>query len=145
MNKFKAGDIVMVVDVDMLVAGCIGQARSELIASQPFEIFSVYDSHGADRDNVFYHGAVDSEAFGFRIPIKALKPVVHYKGAGLIVEGRQAYVVAIDHYSHLIDEGEVVTTSRVLKFDADSGRFETRNTVYVPAYTVSKFLKKVAA
>jgi hypothetical protein len=61
-----------------------------------------------------------------------VKPIVHYVPYkyGSIEEGLPARVIAINHPSHLINPGEVVTTSTVQTYDEATGSFETKNSIY---------------
>lgn len=60
-----------------------------------------------------------------------IKPLVEYIGKAHIVGGRAWLVIANDGHPNL-PRGSEVTTSAVLDWDADSGRIETKNTVYIP-------------
>jgi hypothetical protein len=61
-----------------------------------------------------------------------VKPVVRYRvvAQGLIHVGHKATVVAVDHPSWLIDPEEVVHTSTVMAYNARTGDFETKNSIY---------------
>jgi P pilus assembly chaperone PapD len=59
------------------------------------------------------------------------KPVVKYAPIGFAIEpGFRATVRVVSHPDPLIDDGEVVHTSTVQAVDPNTGRFETRNTIY---------------
>jgi hypothetical protein len=61
-----------------------------------------------------------------------VKPVVTYipYKYGTIEVGLPARVVALNHPSHMIHFGDVVTTSTVQSYDEATGTFETRNSIY---------------
>jgi hypothetical protein len=63
-----------------------------------------------------------------------LKPTVKYKkeeGVLFLLEGG-AYLYPIDHPSEHVSNTKGVLTSQVMAHDKDTGRIETRNTVYLP-------------
>lgn len=68
------------------------------------------------------------------------KPTVHYVGDAVIMDsyaGRIARLFPIDHPNHHpnhdISNGEVAFTSPVVAHNLETGRIETRNTIYVRA------------
>lgn len=67
--------------------------------------------------------------------VRAEKPVVKYlREDADIVVGTRASVVAVDHPR--LGFG-VVSTSKVLTYDPETGVFETLNTVYIPQKDVA--------
>ena len=58
------------------------------------------------------------------------KPVVRYTYATMY-QGK-ALVETLDHPSDMVSNQTVAITSTVLKWDEETGVFETENTVYVP-------------
>jgi hypothetical protein len=68
-----------------------------------------------------------------------MKPTVRYmmEKHGYIRVGHSAIVTPLDHPNHLpghfVSNLESVHTSTVLKYDKDTGRFETKNTIYIKA------------
>ena len=64
------------------------------------------------------------------------KPVVRYRGTATAAIGRSAFLHPIDHPNHLrghdVSNTRVVRTSAVIDFDAETGRIETMNTIYLP-------------
>lgn len=64
-----------------------------------------------------------------------MKPTVHYRGEAHFLFGL-AYLTPVDHPNHLVghavSNNVQVVTSRVIEHDAETGRIETRNTIYVP-------------
>lgn len=63
------------------------------------------------------------------------KPTVLYRGQASVVGG-VAFLVPIDHPNHMegheVSNIKVVRTSRVLEHDPQTGRIETKHTVYMP-------------
>lgn len=63
------------------------------------------------------------------------KPIVHYKGAVSIEDGR-AFLDPTDHPNHLdghnVSNAALVRTSSIISHDRATGRIETRNTIYMP-------------
>lgn len=63
------------------------------------------------------------------------KPVVHYSGQASVV-AEHAYLLPLDHPNHIeghsVSNCRVVRTSRVLEHDPQTGRIETRHTIYMP-------------
>ena len=68
-----------------------------------------------------------------------MKPTVHYKPVGKISVGNGAFVIPLDHPGNINDghpwdsikNGSTAYTSPVISHDEQTGRFETRNTIYV--------------
>jgi hypothetical protein len=60
---------------------------------------------------------------------KQVVKYVPFKYGRIEVDGR-AVVIACNHPDPYILPGEVVTTSRVIAYDKNSGTFETLNTIY---------------
>lgn len=70
------------------------------------------------------------------------KPIVHYRGPVHFIPylgsggGERAVLTPIDHTNHLegqdVSNDEPAITSRVVEKDIDTGRIETRNTIYLP-------------
>lgn len=63
------------------------------------------------------------------------KPTVQYKPTEdqFIRVGFSACVFPINHRSDLVSNTTKVITSTVVSYDKGSGKFETQNTVYIPA------------
>lgn len=64
-----------------------------------------------------------------------MKKVVHYivSPDNFIVEGTVAFVVPVDHPdTYNVTNNYPVRTSKVLKFDIQTGEFETLNSIYKP-------------
>ena len=63
------------------------------------------------------------------------KPIVHYRGEAHFLFGL-AYLTPVDHPNHLVghdvSNNVQVATSRVIEHDINTGRIETRNTIYIP-------------
>ena len=57
------------------------------------------------------------------------KPVVHYEGSPYLADGMVYGIKPIDHPRSELN-GVLVHTSRVLKFDTETGEIETLNTLY---------------
>lgn len=60
------------------------------------------------------------------------KPTVHYKEVSAIVIGESTYVFPVDHPSSYVSNTTYTRTSKVVAHDPETGRFETKNTIYVP-------------
>jgi hypothetical protein len=62
------------------------------------------------------------------------KPIVHYNPdkSQYIKVGNSAFIFPIDHQSEFVSNMCIATTSKVIKME-EGGRFETENTLYVPA------------
>ena len=63
------------------------------------------------------------------------KQVVHYRaGSAFNVHvGQRASVIPLDHPDTvLVENGYTATTSRVVSYDANTGEFETLNSLYKP-------------
>lgn len=60
------------------------------------------------------------------------KQVVKYRPykLGSIGVDQRAVVIAVNHPDPFILPGEVVSTSRVIAYEKESGKFETLNTIY---------------
>lgn len=68
------------------------------------------------------------------------KQVVHYRVTPYqyIAVGTSAVVIPVDHPDAIrVTNGEAVLTSEVLSYDAETGEFETLNTLYKPEQTAS--------
>ena len=63
-----------------------------------------------------------------------IKPFVNYKPTAtqFIRVGESACVFPINHESNLVSNTTLIATSEVINYDKETGRFETRNTVYIP-------------
>jgi hypothetical protein len=63
-----------------------------------------------------------------------VKPTVRYAPdkSQYIKVGLPAFIFPIDHQSDFVSNKTVATTSKVIKVEED-GKFETQNTLYVPA------------
>lgn len=61
-----------------------------------------------------------------------VKPTVRYKDAGPIVVGESVFLHPVDHTSPLVSNECLARTSKVVA-DHGDGKFETLNTMYVPA------------
>lgn len=63
------------------------------------------------------------------------KPTVHYRGEAHIVLNR-AFLQPVDHRNHLdghdVSNTKTARTSTVVAHDPDTGRIETKNTIYIP-------------
>lgn len=72
-----------------------------------------------------------------------MKPIVHYRGKAeifkTITTESVAYLFALDHPNHIpghdVRNPETVRTSAVLSHDVETGRIETKNTIYMPEAT----------
>lgn len=58
------------------------------------------------------------------------KPVVHYRKLYSCTVGAAALCVPVDHPGPMVSNKKAIATSEVLRYDPDTGEFETRNTVY---------------
>lgn len=72
---------------------------------------------------------------------QAKKTVKYLTGLGAqftrIAVGESAFIVPVDHPdAENVTNGNYAMTSRVQSYDAETGVFETLNTVYVPFETV---------
>lgn len=54
-----------------------------------------------------------------------------YKGYRIVV-GESAYVYPLNHPSPTVTNSTVVATSPVVSYNASTGVFETKNTIYTP-------------
>lgn len=66
-----------------------------------------------------------------------IKPLVHYVGTPEIFtdfDGQQrAYLTPVDHPDTVnVSNTRVARTSAIVSMNSDTGRIETRNTVYIP-------------
>lgn len=66
-----------------------------------------------------------------------IKPIVHYVGTPEIFtdfNGQQrAHLTPVDHPDTVnVSNNHMATTSAIVSMNADTGRIETRNTVYCP-------------
>ena len=60
-----------------------------------------------------------------------MKPIVYYSGeASVVGVGLPAYCKPINHPSDDVSNMQVVRTSKVIRYDLESGEFETQNTIY---------------
>lgn len=63
------------------------------------------------------------------------KPIVRYSGQASVV-AEHAFLLPLDHPNHIeghsVSNCRVVRTSRVLEHDPQTGRIETKNTIYMP-------------
>lgn len=62
-----------------------------------------------------------------------MKPTVQYRGEALEFGHKKARITPIDHPNPdgLVTNGEPAITSTIISWDRDSGRIETRNTIYI--------------
>lgn len=61
------------------------------------------------------------------------KPTVLYKDLLHVVVGSSAFLTPIDHpATDRVSNTGPVQTSRVESYDKETGRIETRNTIYLP-------------
>lgn len=63
------------------------------------------------------------------------KPTVRYVGMVIAKVGQGAILVPVEHPREGEDgirNGEAIRTSAVISIDDDTGRVETRNTIYLP-------------
>lgn len=58
------------------------------------------------------------------------KPIVHYRKLVSCSVGASALVHPIDHPGPDVSNTKMVRTSAVLRYDRDTGEFETRNSIY---------------
>lgn len=68
------------------------------------------------------------------------KPIVHYRGeAAVPAIGAGAWLHPVDHPNHLeghdVSNTKLVRTSAVLSHDPETGRIETKHTIYMPEGT----------
>lgn len=61
-----------------------------------------------------------------------MKPIVSYTQLYFCEEGQGAIVKPVDHPSCLVTNLKLVLTSPVIKYDRETGEFETLNTIYRP-------------
>jgi hypothetical protein len=68
-----------------------------------------------------------------------MKKTVRYdrKKGAIIKTGQHAFVFPVDHDSVYVTNTKVAMTSLVVKYDETTGEFETQNSLYVPADTVT--------
>lgn len=63
------------------------------------------------------------------------KAKVHYTEVQFThekVTGGLAFVIPVDHTNPYVTNGQIATTSTIVKWDEETGTFETLNTIYVP-------------
>lgn len=68
------------------------------------------------------------------------KPIVHYRGEAVVFAiGGAAWLQPVDHPNHLeghdVSNTKPVRTSAVLSHNPETGRIETKHTIYVPEGT----------
>lgn len=78
------------------------------------------------------------------------KPIVHYKSLVHCQVGTAAVVHPVDHPGPDVSNTKLARTSAVLRYDEDTGEFETRNTIYrrlpkMPRLAVTQDEKEGAA
>lgn len=66
-----------------------------------------------------------------------IKPIVHYVGTPWIINGfngqKHAKLVPVEHPDTVnVSNNRMATTSAIVSMNVDTGRIETRNTVYHP-------------
>lgn len=59
------------------------------------------------------------------------KPIVHYSDVGAVTVGEVCFLAPTDHPSSYVSNTTYVRTSRVVAYDAEFGRIETKNTIYI--------------
>lgn len=68
------------------------------------------------------------------------KPIVHYTQA--TVHGERCWLKPVDHPNHLpghdVSNEYPVTTSSLVSCDHETGRIETKNTIYMPLDELSE-------